>query len=259
MPPTFDPDLYGSVPTRTPRATLGLARALISAAPEEPDAALAKRLTKIRKAAKLLQGAWVDASRPTPATEDARVVDVTLDRCWSAMRSRLEGCSQLGDDDLAPRATKLLETVFPTGLDFLRLPYAEEWAESERRLALIKTDDLDAEFERMAGAAYLPAIKQAHAAYGAALGITDKKAAAPDPARVLEPLRALQAAISSYVRAVVGAVDEDDEDSVVAAKEQLEPIVRARRPRASGGADADEPIEAPMPEGPGSEAAPKGL
>lgn len=250
MPPMFDPDLYGSVPTRTPRATLSLARALISAAPEDPDAALAKRIARIRKAAKLLQGAWVDASRPTPAGQDVRLVDVTLDRCWNALRSRLDGCAQLGDDDLAPRATKLVVTLFPTGLDFLRLPYAEEWAESERRLALVKTDGLKAEIAELAGTPYLPALEQAHAAYGTALGITDKKAAAPDSARVLEPLRELQAAIASYVRAVVGAVDEDDEDSIASAQEQLEPIVRARRPRASGASEAEEPIEAPVPEAP---------
>lgn len=250
MPPMFDPALYGSVPTRTPRATLGLARALISAAPEEPDAALAKRIAKIRKTAKLLQGAWVDASRPTPATQDVRTIDVALDRRWSALRSRLEGCTQLDDDDHAPRATKLMTTLFPTGLDFLRLPYAEEWAESERRLVLIKTDGFEAELAELAGARYLSAIKEAHVAYGAALGITDKKAAAPDPARVLEPLRELQSAIASYVRAVVGAVDEDDEDSIAAAQEQLEPIVRARRPRAAGAPETEEPIDAPVPEGP---------
>lgn len=254
MPPAFDPDLYGSVPTRTPRATLGLARALLSAAPEDPDKPLAKRIARIRKAAKLLQGAWVDAGRPAPAAQDVRSLDATLDRLWSALRSRLDGCALLGDDDLAPRAERLGTTLFPTGLDFLRLAYPEEWAESERRLALIKTDELDAEIEELAGAPYLPALKQAHAAYGTALGITDKKAAAPDPARVLEPLRELQAAIASYVRAVVGAVDEDDEESVVAAQEQLEPIVRARRPRASGAAEAEEPIVAPVPEGPGSRA-----
>lgn len=250
MPPMFDPDLYASVPTRTPRASLGLARALITAASTEPDPALTKRIAKIRKAAKLLQTSWVDAGRPTPASQDVRAVDVTVDRRWSALRSRLEGCVQLDDEDHAPRATKLMQTLFPTGLDFLRLPYAEEWAESERRLVLIKTDGLKAELAELVGARYLTALEEAHAAYGAALGITNKKAAAPDPARVLEPLRKLHAAIASYVRAVVGAVDEDDEDSVMAAQEQLEPIVRARRPRGAGGVETEEPIEAPVPEGP---------
>ena len=250
MSPMFDPSLYGTVPTRTPGATLGLARALLSAASSDPDERVAKRLAKLRKGAKLLQVAWVEAGRPTGAVSDPRPFDLVLDRCWSALRSRLEGCVQLGDDDHAPRGARMTTVLFPTGLDFLKLPYAEEWAESERRLQLVKTDGLAGELEELAGAKYLPAIKKAHAAYGAALGITDKKAAPTDGVRVVKPLRELQAAIGAYVRAVVGQVDEDDEESVAATQEQLEPIVRARRPRESGAVVEEEPIEAPVPEGP---------
>lgn len=247
----FDPDLYTSVPTRTPGATLSLTRALLSAAPAKPEKLVAKRIVKLRKGAKLLQAAWVDAGRPAAAVADARPFDVVLDRSWSAMRSRLDGCVLLGDDDIAPRASQLMATVFPTGLDFLKLPYNEEWAESERRLAMIKADGLAKELDELAGKPYLAAIKKAHAAYGSALGITNKKGSAPQAVRVAKPLRELQAAIGGYVRTVVGQVDEDDEESVAAAQAQLEPIVRARRPR--GGSAAvleEEPIEAPIPEEP---------
>lgn len=256
MPPMFDPDLYSTVPTRTPGATLSLVRGLLAAASREPEERVARRIAKLSKAAKLLQAAWVAAGRPTATVADLRPFDVVLDRSWSALRSRLEGAVQLGDDDHAPRAVQMMATLFPTGLDFLKLSYPEEWAESERRLVMIKADGLAQEIEALAGKPYLPSIKKAHAAYGSALGITDKKATTPDPVRVAKPLRELQAAIASYVRAVVGQVEEDDEESVVAAQEQLEPIVRARRPRESGVAEVEEPVEAPVPEGPtGSKAA----
>jgi len=248
MPPAFDPSLYATVPTRTPAGTLSLARGLLSAASVETDERLTRRVAKLRKAAKLLQATWVEAGRPAAAGEDPRPFDATLDRCWSALRTRLEGCVQLGDDDYAPRATVMISTLFPTGLDFLKLPYAEEWAESERRLAMIKTDGLASEVEELAGAPYLPAIKKAHSAYGTVLGITDKKATVTATARVVGPLRELQAAIGAYVRAVVGQVEEDDEESVAAAQGQLEPVVRARRTR--GTAEVEEPIEAPVPEAP---------
>jgi hypothetical protein len=53
MPPIFDPSLYATVPTRTPAATLSLARGLLAAASSEPDERVAKRITKLRKGAKL--------------------------------------------------------------------------------------------------------------------------------------------------------------------------------------------------------------
>jgi hypothetical protein len=46
----------------------------------------------------------------------------------------------------------------------------------------------------------------------------------------------------------VGQVEKDDEESVAAAQEQLEPIVRAKRSRST--AEAEEPIESPLPEAP---------
>lgn len=247
MPP-FDPSLYNTVPTRTPGATLTLARGLLSAASSRPTKMIAARLVKLRERASLLQLSWVDASRPVVTAESVRPFDVVLDRRWGALRSRLDGCAQLGDDDHAPRAGKLNQVLFPTGLDFVKLAYADEWAESEKRLTLIKTDDLDGEIAELAGKKYLPALREAHAAYGIALGITDKKATTPDATRVLEPLRQLQAAIAAYARGVVGLVEEDDAKSVAAAQEQLEPIVRARRPQAAGVAEVEEPIEAPLPE-----------
>jgi hypothetical protein len=247
----FDPDQYTTVPTRSPGATLSLARGLISASSSRPPPSLAKRLVKLRDRAKLLQMSWVDASRPAMATESLRQLDTVLDRRWNAMRGRLDACVQLGDDEHAPRAEKLLVVVFPTGLDFLKLAYPEEWAESERRLVLIETDELEGELAELAGKPYLPLLKQAHAAYGKALGITAKKEEAPESARVLEPLRDLKDAIASYARGVVGTVDEDDAKSVKAAQTQLEPILRARRTRPAGETEVEEvvePIDAPLPE-----------
>ncbi|MCX4242771.1 hypothetical protein [Paraliomyxa miuraensis] len=250
MSSTFDPDQYTTVPTRSPASTLSLSRALLSAAPKRPGKPIAKRLVKLRAAAELLQAAWVDTSRPMPTVEDLRPFDMVLDRRWKALRSRLEGCFLLGDEDRSARAERMMTTLFPTGLDFLTLPYAEEWAQSERRLLLVESEALEEELEGLVGEGYLPALRQAHEAYGRALGITERKEAAPEAARVLEPLRALKAAIVGYARGVVGVVDEDDAEAVRAAQHQLEPILRARRPRGPGASESEEPVDAPLPEAP---------
>ena len=247
---SFNPDPYLTTPTRSAAATLSLSRSLISAAPSRPPASQALRLARLRERAELLQLSWVDAGRPVE-TFDLRKLDNTLDRRWSALRGRLDACVQLGDDDHAPRAEAMLGTIFPTGLDFLKLPYAEEWAQSERRLALITTDELEDELEALCGEPYLPLLREAHATYGEALGITKRKDSPAEAARVREPLEQLKEAIVSYARGVIGTMNEDDSESVAAAEQQLEPILRARRATASGETTTDEPaepVEAPLPE-----------
>jgi hypothetical protein len=248
------PEAYTTVPTRSAAATLGLARALISAV---PPASQSLRLARLRDRAELLQQTWVDAGRPVE-TADLRKLDITLDRRWSALRGRLDACVQLGDDDHTPRAESLLGTLFPTGLDFLELPYSEEWAQSERRLVLVATDELEDELEALCGEPYLPLLQQAHAAYGQALGITKRKDSPAEAARVLEPLKQLKDAIASYARGVLGTMNEDDPESVATAEQQLDPILRARRTIASGEPtpdDPSEPVDTPLPELPTAAAA----
>ncbi len=137
-------------------------------------------------------------------------------------------------------------------------PYAEQWAQSERRLALITTDELDDELVSLCGEPYLPLLRQAHLAYGEALGITKRKPSPVEATRVLEPLRQLKEAITSYARGVIGTMNEDDPESVAAAEQQLEPILRARRTATSGEPTTDEPaepVETPLPELPAAVAA----
>jgi hypothetical protein len=248
MPAAFDPEQYTMVPTRGVGATLGLARALLSAAPSRLPVSLALRLVRLREQAEGLQLAWLDADRPATAT-DLRRLDTALDRRWAAVRGRLEACVLLDDGDLSLRAQALLGILFPKGLDFVKLPYPEEWAQSERRLALIKAKALEATLERLCGEPYLPRLQQAHAAYGEALGITKKPASAE--ARVLAPLEDLRAALVGYARAVIDATNEYDPDSVAGAQQLLAPFLRARRVVALGEGSAEEPSEpadAPLPE-----------
>lgn len=265
--PSFDPNAYTTVPTRTTAGTMSLARGLLSSAGSRPPRAVATRLTKIRDRATALQQAWIEANRPEPPAEDARPYDVVLDRAWTALRSRLRAWEQVDPEFGSPRAAELDEALFPTGLDFLRLRFSEQWAQSDRRLTQIDNDGLTEDLEQLAGAPFVAAVHKAHADYGRVLGITDKKAEPVDSTRVLEPLRALRAAIASYARAVVGLTDEDDDESVAAMQSQLRPLVEMRRAAPSGaepqepsaeeqGAaeqSAEEPIEQPLPEVPAIE------
>jgi hypothetical protein len=116
-----DPNLYTAIPTRTAAGTMSLTRALIVAAPEQPSDPVKKRLANMYSKAVALQTAWNDANRPD-SNDSARGADLTLDRCWSAIRSRVQDWVNVGDPDHAERAGELIELLFPTGLRKPRVP-----------------------------------------------------------------------------------------------------------------------------------------
>jgi len=231
---SFDPKPYATVPTRSPGSTLSLARALIAAADSQPQRVVAARLSRLGAATDALQAAWVEVSRPEVEDENPQPYDVAIDRAWSALRARLEAWAQVDLEPSAANVRVLEEQLFPTGLDFLQRPYAEQWAQSERRLVLIDGDGLVEDIEQLAGAPFLAAVRKAHLDYGRVLGITGAKEEPPQEVRVIESMRRARAAIASYARVVVGLTDEDDDEAVERMHARLRPIVDARRPRSSG-------------------------
>lgn len=259
MPFRHDANQYTSIPTRTAAGTLSLTRAIIVAAPADPPDPVGKRLANLYSKALALQTAWIDANRPGSG-EAPRVADLAVDRSWSAVRSRLQDWVNIEDKDHAARAQELLDLLFPTGLDFLHLPFARQWSESERRMALIAKDGLEADLIDLCDMRFLKRLEQAHAAYGAALEITKKKESETSTTRVIDALRALRTELASYARLLLGLTLEDDDKAVETTEAALEPIIRFRKPRSSSASaeeeeEADEetaaePIEAPLPEVP---------
>jgi hypothetical protein len=264
MPFTHDASTYTSIPTRTTAGTLSLARALLGAAPQVTDPAVAKRLMRIHEKAAALQSVWIAVNRPEQNGGKARECDLVLDRTWAALRSRLLNWIDMGkagddqaDDDEFERATKLDALLFPTGLDFLCLPYVEQWAESERRIVLISVDKLGSDLDDLVDPRVVKRLLAAHMNYGRVLGITEKHA---DPGRVIDALRELRAELVGLAHLVLGLADETDAVSVAAAEAQLAPILRYRRPRSGAEGETDpstdeleadsEPIEMPLPQAP---------
>ena len=197
------------------------------------------------KASKL-QKAWIDANRPDTATR-VGVYDRASDRCWGALRGRMQPWVDVEDENHGKRAGELLELLFPTGLEFLNLPGPEQWSESDRRLALIESDGLEPDIVELAGQSFLDRLRKAHADHGDALGITKKKEPEASPG-VIEGLRELRNEIADYARLVIGLAFTDEEK--LAAEGQLEPILRFRKPKAAGEPEAEEPVEAPLPDVP---------
>lgn len=257
MPFRDTPDAYTKVPTRTPADTIGLIRALLGAAPSKLSAEVKRRLSVVREAGVALQAAWIAAARPKPANVSKRVYDARLDRGWRIVRARNLQWSEIEDAEHGDRAAQTDALLFPTGLDFLGFKFAKQWAESEKRLALIDEDGLEAELVTRVGARYMSELREAHADYGRVLGITHKAETDDSAVRVAEELAQARRVIGAYARLVYTLAEDGDEEVIAAAEVQLEPILRFRQPRASAesteGADAQLEDEqalarAPLPE-----------
>lgn len=116
-------------------------------------------------------------------------------------------------DDEAERVYALL---FAKGFAFLTLRYPEQWAEGEAILGRVTSENLEPTLDRLVGAPFLRELRARQAAYGEALGITKSKAATPEAVNLVEPLRAARAALATYARVVVAAVENGDLDEAVA-------------------------------------------
>lgn len=257
---TFDVANY-RVPGMSTAEMLATSRATISRVDKDSPEVARRDAKKVRQRAIELQDEWIRADAQEKRA-DARPVDQRLDRAWSGLYSRLESYGDLSPEEAsdAADATALRDSLFPEGLTFLKLPYVEEWAQSEKILKRIDAEGHAKTIERMCDAKFLSNLRKAHDAYGKVLGVTEK-GTAPAPAGVGVAMSNLSRALMQYVRVVGGTVDDDDEASIATAVGLLQPIADARArslarskagiaasDAAAGTPDAPvEPPDAPIP------------
>ncbi len=257
MAQEIDPQNYTQLPRLDVATATALTTSLISAMPPKMPSHV-KAVAKVMVAAKdELLASW--RNEPTPTVSDRRPADLAVDRAWAACHSRMKSFASLPADIYpeAGRAAELVRQIFPEGLTFLKLPYNQEWAESEKRLQMIDAKKLGAEIDEIAGKRFLAEVRRTHAIYGDVLGITKRSAEAQAPIRA-EGLRKLRRAMSRYVFSVLAHAD--DEQTTDAARAALRPIDEVRAAGAARRAsppseqqspptesDADEIATNPMP------------
>lgn len=222
---------YVAAPKTGVAGGVALGVALISALPKGAPAPVRAAAQALHASTLALQTAWRKSSdgEPAPAPDAGRDADHALDVAWRATEQRLGATASLPAADFpdAARAAMLYQRLFPDGLGFLTLPWSSEWAESDKRLGLIKEDKLEADLDELAGKDFLAALRAAHAAYGKVLGITQAEDPPADVVQVQQPLHALQSAVRNYALQVVAAAGADPgfaED----ARAALLPIDRVR-------------------------------
>ncbi len=247
----FDWSSYTRAPILDVPGAVALGHALLSAAPKQAPDAVKSAARNVRRDVGELQRAW-RAAQPIK-TGDMRPLDTRYDGAWSALRDRIAATAALPADeheeDIA-RADGLNAVLFPTGADFLKLPYVKQWAEADKRIASVAERGLRKDIDRLAGAPYWSQIESLHKAYGDALGITKSKEPTPTATNLLDPLRTAQRSIANYVMQVAAAASHD-EAFVEQASLALAPIDAAREagPRRAASPETPPPVtpDTPLP------------
>jgi hypothetical protein len=223
----FDPTPYFHLPRLDTAGSIGLANGLGAAAPKKLSAGTKAVLKAVKTSQGAVQKAWNTNRKPASGkAADPRAADHGVDLSWAGMNERLGAFRRLSPQRYprAGKASKLVEALFPNGMGFLRLPYPQEWAESERLLNLIDEDKLAPALNDLCGPEFLIEIRRSHLAYGEALGITSEKAADPELVKMNGPLLDLSEVMRRYLIKIIAELDTGKESDLAVLRRALKPI-----------------------------------
>ena len=243
---SFDPSLYDTVPQTNVAGTLALVRSLVTAGTSGPSTPAAKKaLKRVREAGESLRSAH-QAAPPARLESQTRAADTAVDRIWNAVEQRLVAHLELGGKE-AEEARRIHEILFPSGLGFLAFKYREQWAEGEAVLARIASEGLEPALDTLVGKPFLEAVRERQRRYGEVLGITQAKPLEEGAPALVEPLREVRRAISTYVRVWAAAADNGDVDArdASAALAPLDTLRTATQAQRKKGARAVDEASAP--------------
>lgn len=221
----FDASLYETIPQTNVAGTIALIRAVLTASRGVSLPAAKKALRRLRDTGEALR-LQHQTAQPAKVESMTRATDAAVDRIWNAFAQRLAANIELGGKEGA-EAERIYALLFTKGLTFLTFRYAEQWAEGEAILGRITSESLEASLDRLVGAPFLRELRARQATYGEVLGITKAKAATPEAANFVEPLREARAALGTYTRVLIAAVENGDFDEA-AATPMLAPLATLR-------------------------------
>jgi hypothetical protein len=245
------------LPRLTAAETSVLATALLTVAEaqaaDQKKGILPGQLELVRQRLIKSNAALTAAQTPQkPAADPKAQVNAhgAVDNAWNALHDWLSGWAHLpGDQQNA--ANQLWELLFSKGTAFMKAAYKIEYQESDVRLNALTADD-ETLIGSLGGTPFLDHLREAHAAYGAALGITEV-AEAPAKTTVKTELDACQAAIRDYLAKVIAYADPDlegSEDLSAALCEPFDTWQTARRKKAAAPVNPTPPVPDPAPSPP---------
>ncbi|MCL2779325.1 MAG: hypothetical protein FWD73_15125 [Polyangiaceae bacterium] len=210
----FDASLYDAIPQTTAAGVVALVRSMIVAGKDTQYEPAIKALKRLRTKGETLRELHAKVM-PIQEKVNTRVVDNAMDRAWHALEQRLSLYADLSPEFAsdAAEAAEVHHMLFPHGIAFLTLPYAQQWAEGE---AIVhRMHGIEEKIDRFAGAPFLAQVHACHVNYGVALGITKPKPEKVAIESIVEPLRETRAALNTYARLLVAAVENEDLEAKV--------------------------------------------
>jgi hypothetical protein len=159
-----------------------LAKALVTAIQAERrlPAVLVKPAKSLKSHSVELQHAA--SPRARPARSDLRKRQLEESASWKSLYNFLLAWSDVPEQHRAHEvedAKRILETLFPDGLKFVRLPFKKEWGAAELRLQSVRDLELDDRIRALGGGVFLDSVRLAHRISGEILGVTKVKAMSP--------------------------------------------------------------------------------
>jgi len=140
----------------------------------------------------------------------------------------------------------LLATLFPDGLEPIRLPPLLEWAESEARLLRIARGSLEPPLRALGAGPFLDVLGEAHRRYGEALDGRPlaEMGGALTPRRLRRALDAFALSLHAYVMGTLAELADGEADSEALAAVLLAPLEFAAL--GMGTAEPAHPDELPL-------------
>ncbi len=149
---------------------------------------------------RLAQQRLADNGGKAPPAEK-RKADGQVDNAVGALAQFLDAWARLPDTlPETQLAAAVRQALFPDGTGFLKLPFEQEWAQIDRRVALLKSEGLDKQIAKLGGTAFVVHLEEAHRAYGKALGLTAVPAASSGPVVLGDPLAMFSSALRTLVQ-----------------------------------------------------------
>jgi len=248
----FDPALYTRMPRYDVAAGITLSRQIIASLPGRPPAPLKRCAERLGHETETLQRVWREREAEA-ANFDPRPIDTMADNAWRNFHDRLAAYAGLPTEFYpeAGRAAEIVSVLFPEGLSFLKLDYSSQWAESERRLQHIQAEKLEADVNKLAGAAFLAEVRRCHVLYGEAIGVSKPKERRT-PIPLSEPLRTMTQSLIALCAQLVALYYEGDADQRAEVRAALRPIddFRAAALRRARGGNVPTPPAPPAPSDP---------